>query len=166
MARRTWAMNRGGIVVAEVANLRQVQERLEAISGPGAKKSLDEATKKAAGILARTTKKEAPQGATGLLKKSVRARKAKGGIGHIVSPRPKIAFYRHMVIRGTKAHGARPPNKVLIFPGRDGHNVITRRVEGVRPNDFVTRGYEAGKERAEAKVIEVLRKHVEGAING
>ena len=157
----------GGTVVGfsvEVLNAREVEAALLALTDTSAKKALDSATRAAAVVFRKTVKAEAPQGSTGRLKKSVRMKKARGGTGHIVSPRPKIAFYRHMVIKGTKEHRIR-------FPDQKARNINKRfgniKHPGIKlGNPFVERGFEGGRPEAERKMKASLSAWIEEKTGG
>lgn len=56
----------------------------------------------------------------------------------VVTFRPKIAFFRHFVIGGTRDHGPRRA-RLLVFTTRQGIVIRARRVRGVRPNPMVDR---------------------------
>lgn len=157
----------GGTTVGftvEVLNAREVEAALMALTDANAKKALDKATKSAALIFKKAVKEEAPTGATGRLKKSVRMKKARGGTGHIVSPRPKVAFYRHMVIKGTKAHRIRFPNQKARKIDKRFGNI---QHPGIRQgNPFVERGFTRVKPQAEQKMKASLSAWIEEQTDG
>jgi hypothetical protein len=146
----------------DVRGIPSVQKALASLTGPPAKKMLQKASSAGGKVLRTYVRAEAPQGATGKLKKSVGARIVRRDRpGAVVSARPKVAFYRHMVIGGTKAHGPRKPqNKVLIFKGSRGQDVRTPWVKGVQPNPFVSRGFDRGQAAAMAALEKVVEDYL------
>jgi hypothetical protein len=151
-------------VGVDVRGIPEVQAALGKMEGPAAKKMLQAATSAGGKILKKSVQAEAPRGATGKLRRSVSARavKAKSRPGTVISPRPKVAFYRHMVIGGTKDHGPRnPANRFLIFKGRGGENVMVPRVKGNPPNPFVSRGFDRGQAAAMAALEKVVDDYLD-----
>lgn len=93
----------------------------------------------------------------GTLRRSISARVAKRDRpAAIITARPRIAFYRHFVLLGTKAHDVRP---------RKNRSPSSRpiMVRGLAPNPFLTRGYEAGREAAWNAIVTVIDQYVEAA---
>lgn len=149
-------------VSVDVRGIPEVQKALGSLEGPAMKKTLQAASKAGGKVLKASVKDAAPKGATGRLKKSISARTVrKDRPGTVVSPRPKIAFYRHMVIGGTKAHGPKKShNAVLIFKGSRGQDVRTPWVKGVQPNPFVSRGFDRGQAAAMAALEKVVEDYL------
>jgi hypothetical protein len=100
--------------------------------------------------------------------KAVRVKRARTGKpGWVVGSRRKVAFFWHMVINGTKAHGPRKANALIFIPGWNpflgasshgvggeaGKWVRAKRVRGVAPNPIVDRVV-ARRESAVAKDLE------------
>lgn len=145
----------------DVRGVEEVQRALSELSGsPEAKRALQKASTAGAKVLKPYVKSAAPK-ATGRLSRSVSSRQAqKERPAAVVSARPKVAFYRHMVIRGTKAHGPKKA-KLLIFraSNRPG-NVYTQRVRGTSPRPFIEEGFDAGRDAAEAKIESTMAEHV------
>lgn len=148
-------------VRVEVRGVSEVREALDKLDdGPAARKALQASADAGAKALKPYVQREAPRGATGRLRRSVSARRAKRDRpAAVVSPRPKVAFYRHFVIGGTKAHGPRRA-KALVFQGNAGL-VRAKRVQGVKANPFVARGYAAGQSAADAAIDRVMDQYVE-----
>ena len=142
----------------DVRGIPEVQAALGKMTGAPMKRTLQKASTAGAKALKPHVKAAAPKGATGRLKKSVSSRQAKRDRpAAVVTARPKVAFYRHMVIGGTKAHGPRDHrNKMLIFRGRDGHNVMTPWVKGTDARPFIAVGFDRGKGDAERAIEKVI----------
>ncbi len=103
----------------------------------------------------------APRGATGKLRRSVSARKAKRDLpAAVVSPRPKIAFYRHMVIGGTKDHG--PKNARVMIWKAPGGVIVAHHVSGTSARPFVDEGYQRGKSAMDRAIDAVIATALEG----
>jgi hypothetical protein len=71
-----------------------------------------------------------------------------------VTFRPKIAFFRHFVIGGTRDHGPRKAD-ALAFEGRAGF-VVTKRVRGVPPHPIVEQVFRANESRADQAIDRAL----------
>ena len=81
--------------------------------------------------------------------RAVRVKRARTGKpGWVVGSRRKVAFFWHMVIRGTKDHGPRKADALVFVPGWNpylgassqgvGNKVVrTKRVRGVRGHDAI-----------------------------
>lgn len=148
-------------VRVDVRGIPEVQSALGKLDdGPQARKALQKAASAGAKALKPYVQREAPRGKTGRLKRSISARMAKRDRpAAVVSPRPKVAFYRHFVINGTKDHGPRKA-KALVFEGTAG-TVHAKRVRGVKPNPFVARGYAAGESAAEAAIDREMNAYID-----
>jgi hypothetical protein len=104
---------------------------------PKLPKRMQDATKAGATVFKAPLKTEARK-VSKRMARSVSVRKArKDRPATIVTFRPKVAWFRHFVIGGTKDHGPRSAS-ALVFEGRSGF-VVTRRVRGVPPNPIVSR---------------------------
>ena len=151
-----------GDVAIDVRGVPEVQRALAELSGGAtAKRALQKASTAAAKTLKPYVQREAPRGATGKLRRSVSSRQARRERpAAVVVARPKIAFYRHMVIRGTKEHGPKRA-KVLIFKAsnRDG-NVYTKRVRGTPARPFMSAGFAEGQPAAEDMIQKTMAEHV------
>jgi hypothetical protein len=151
------------VIAVDVRGIPEVKAALGKMEGPAAKKMLQLATKEGGKVLKKAVQAEAPKGATGKLRRSVSARTVKRNRpGTVIAPRPKVAFYRHMVIGGTRDHGPRnPANRFLIFRGRGGENVMVPRVKGNPPNPFVSRGFDRGQAAAMAALEKVVDDYLD-----
>ena len=149
------------MVDIDVRGVPEVQRALSQLSGsPEAKRALQKASTAGAKTLKPYVQAEAPRGATGKLRKSVSSRQArKERPAAVVSARPRVAFYRHMVIRGTKPHMIRFPNQKAAGVPRSEGNISHPGIR--RGNDFIARGFEAGRDAAESKIEQTMVEHVE-----
>lgn len=135
-----------------VRGLAEVEKAVAQVAGPK-KALLQKATSAGAKAIKPFVVAAAPRGATGKLKRSVSARKAKRGLpAAVVSPRPKVAFYRHFVIRGTKPHGPRKARILRFEPGP----IYARHVAGTPARPFVDEGYRAGEQAALRAIEKVI----------
>jgi hypothetical protein len=93
---------------------------------------------------------------TGRLRKSISTRQARRNRpATVIGARPKVAFYRHMVIGGTKAHRIRfPDQKAAGVPKSDG-NI---RHPGARANPFIERTADAKGDEALDLAIRLIRE--------
>lgn len=159
----------GGIQVGLEIRLRGVPEVLRALgqlSGPTMNRVLQKASTAGAKALKPFIKAEAPIGPSGntytkrgALKRSISARKAKRDLpAAVVSARPKVAFYRHMVIGGTKPHRIRFPNQKAAGVPRDQGNI---RHPGAKANPFVARGFAKGESAALAAIDRTIDDYLE-----
>lgn len=146
-----------GPIGVDIQGLPELEKALSGLTGPQMATALQKATLSGAGQIRKTVRAEAPV-KTGTLRKSVSARKARGAErGYVVSPRPKVAFYRHFVVKGTKAHRIRFPNQVKWGVPRQLGNI---RHPGAKANGFVSRGFDAGRPAAEKAVVKSIEKYV------
>lgn len=145
-------------VSIDVLGIPEVQEALDKLGGAPMKKTLQAASTAGAKALKPFVVAEAPK-RTGKLRRSISARRAKRDLpAAIVSPRPKVAFYRHMVIGGTKPHRIRfPDQKARGVPKAEG-NI---QHPGAKPNPFVARGYDKGKSTALAAIDQVIDTYLD-----
>lgn len=121
----------------EVRGIRGVQDMLGDYTNPKLPKRLQDATKAGADVFKPAVKAEA-RSVSKRLARSVSVRRAKKDRpATILTFRPKVAFFRHFVIGGTRDHGPRRA-AALVFQGRSGF-VVTKHVRGVRPNPIITR---------------------------
>lgn len=125
----------GGVVVGvNIRGIPELDAALKRLDQPAADKLLQQAADAGAKALVPPIRAAAPQGPSGnrytkpgALKRSIRAYKAKRDKpGAYVRAASKVAFYRHMVVKGTKAHdikvNARTPTggeyqRVVHHPG-------------------------------------------------
>ncbi len=126
------------MIGVSIAGQDGVHRMLQDYTTPKLPKRMQIATKAGGTVFKAPLKAEARK-VSKRLARSVSVRTArKDRPATIVTFRPKVAFFRHFVIGGTADHGPKKA-KVLIFRGRNGQNVTTRRVKGVNPNPIVTR---------------------------
>lgn len=109
------------------------------------KKTLQKATNASGKFLKPKVQAEAPR-RTGRLRRSISSRQARRERpATIVTARPKVAFYRHMVIGGTKPHRIRFPDQkaagVPVAQGNIAH-------PGAKANPFIERAAERWDEEA------------------
>lgn len=145
-------------ITVDVRGLPEVKEALDKLGGAPMKRTLQKASTAGARALKKPVQAAAPR-QTGRLRKSVSARQArKDRPAAVVSARPKVAFYRHMVIGGTKPHGPRKAT-MLVFKGRDGL-VRTKHVRGTPSRPFISEGFADGRRDAEAAIDKVMDEYL------
>lgn len=104
---------------------------------PKLPKRIQLATKAGADVFKKPVQAEARK-VSKRLARSVSVRTAKRDKpASILTFRPKVAFFRHFVIGGTRDHGPRSAD-ALAFKGRSGF-VVTKRVKGVKANPIIER---------------------------
>lgn len=123
-------------VSVDVRGVKEVQRSLDRVSGAPMKRTLQRATNASAKFLKPLVQAESPR-KTGKLRKSISAGQAKRGRpASIVKARPKIAFYRHMVMGGTKPHRIRFPDQKRAGVPKSQGNI---QHPGARANPFIDR---------------------------
>jgi hypothetical protein len=122
----------------EVRGDREVREMLQNYTNPKLPRRLQTATKAGADVFKPAVKAEARR-VSKRLARSVSVRRArKDRPATVLTFRPKVAFFRHFIIGGTRDHGPkRAP--MLVFKGKGGQIVRARRVRGVPPNPIISR---------------------------
>lgn len=121
----------------QIIGANGVHRMLADYMAPKLPKRLQDATKAGAEVFKPAVKAEARR-VSKRLARSVSVRRAKKDRpATVLTFRPKVAFFRHFVIRGTKDHGPRRA-AALSFQGRNGF-VVTQRVKGVKPNPIINR---------------------------
>lgn len=121
----------------EIRGADGVRRMLKQYTDPSLSKRVQSATKAGADVFKPALKAEARK-VSKRMARGVSVRKARRDRpATVVSIRPKVAFFRHFVIGGTKAHGPRRA-PVMRFQGRNGL-VTTKRVRGVPPNPMIAR---------------------------
>lgn len=147
----------GGLV--SIRGLKEVQDALAKVEGPELKKLLQKASTAGAKAVKPYVKAETPKGKTGRLRRSISATQArKDRPAAIVKFRPKVAYYRHMVIGGTKAHRIRfPDQKAAGVPKREG-NI---QHPGAKGNDIIGRAWTAGKTPTLKAISKVIDDYLE-----
>jgi len=114
-----------------------VQRMLRDYMSPKLPKRMQDATKAGAEVFKAPLKAEA-RPLSKRLARAVSVRKARRDRpATIVTFRPKVAFFRHFIIGGTRAHGPRKA-KALVW-SKGGEVIVARRVRGVRANPIVAR---------------------------
>lgn len=140
-------------ITIEVKGTDELLRGLEWAERQVMRKRIQKSVNAAAKFLKPLVKAEAPRGKTGKLRKSISAgQAARGRPAAIVKARPKIAFYRHMVISGTKAHRIRFPDQVKAGVPRKGGGNIQH--PGAKANSFIER---VGR-RYEREAFEIAKK--------
>lgn len=150
----------------DVRGMAEVQAALRQLGdGPQSRRALQKASTAGARTLKPYVQREAPVGKTGRLRRSISARQArKDRPAAVVSARPKVAFYRHMVIGGTKPHPIVPDERKALAFTAGGRDFVRSRVlhPGIkRPNPFIERGFDAGRAAAEAAIERVIDEFLE-----
>ncbi len=140
----------------DIQGLDQVRARLAKFEARKLDKAMRKATVTAVKVLVAPMKAAAPRGKTGKLRRSITARKGRG-ISAVVGPRSKTAFYRHMVIRGTKPHVLKGPGFVK-FPDGQVRRAAGIRHPGSRGNDFV----DFVVDRHKDEMLKVFKREVVG----
>lgn len=142
----------------DIRGLRETQAALAKLEPPQLKKLEQKATNAGVKALKPYVAAETPK-RTGKLRKSISAATArKDRPASIVKFRPKVAFYRHMVIQGTKPHRIRfPDQKAAGVPKAQG-NI---RHPGAKANDILGRAWSKGGARALDAVDKVIDDYLE-----
>jgi hypothetical protein len=122
----------------QVRGIEGVRKMLKAYTHPTLSRRMQTATKAGGSVFKDPLKAEARK-VSKRMARGVSVRRARRERpATIVSIRPKMAFFRHFVIGGTRAHAAkRAP--VMVFRTKDGGVVRTRHVRGVQPNPMIAR---------------------------
>lgn len=138
------------ITVVGLPELRQTLAKYE--EGP-LKKTLQKGTNAGAKYLKPKVQAEAPR-RSGKLRRSVSAGQAKRSRpASIVKLRPKVAFYRHMVITGTRPHRIRFPDQKAAGIPRGQGNIEH---PGARANPFIERAAEQYDDEAFAVATKTI----------
>lgn len=145
--------------VVTIRGLDEVQRALAQLEPAPLKKVLQKAASAGAKAIKPFVKEETPKGRTGRLRKSISATQArKDRPAAIVKFRPRIAFYRHMVIRGTKPHRIRFPDQKAAGVPKSRGNI---QHPGARPNPIVTRAWDSGDTATLAAVNKTIHDYLE-----
>lgn len=122
--------------------LEEVQRALSKLEPGPLKQVLQKASSAGAKTIKPYVKAETPKGKTGRLRKSISATQArKDRPAAIVKFRPKVAFYRHFVVKGTGAHRIRFPDQKAAGVSKARGNI---RHPGNKGNDVMGRAWSAG----------------------
>lgn len=120
-----------------VRGVEGVRRMLKPYTDPSMRKRVQTATKAGADVFKPAMKAEAAK-VSKRLARSVSVRKARRDLpATIVTFRPKVAFFRHFVVGGTKAHG--PKRKGVMVFRNPPVGVVAKHVRGVRPNPIPAR---------------------------
>jgi hypothetical protein len=146
-------------VGVSIRGLDEVQRALSKLEGPPLRKVLQKASSAGAKTIKPYVKDETPKGRTGRLRKSISATQArKDRPAAIVKFRPKIAYYRHMVIQGTKPHRIRFPNQRAAGVSRRLGNIAH---PGHRGNDIMGRAWDKGRAATMRAVNDSIRTYLD-----
>lgn len=136
---------------------REVHEMLAKAMDPQLKRTLQKATTASAKFLKPKAQANAPR-RTGKLRRSISATQAKRERpAAIVKARPKVAWYRHFVIKGTKPHRIRfPDQKARGVPKSEGN------IEhpGAKANPFIDRTSDQYGRQALEVAMDTIRKEL------
>ena len=124
-------------MTVRVIGAEGVSEMLRDYMVPKLPKRLQDATKAGAAVMVAPLRAEARK-VSKRMARAVSSRKAKRERpAQIITFRPKVAFFRHFVIGGTRDHGPRRAGMLAWEAG--GKSYFARRVRGVKPNPMVDR---------------------------
>jgi HK97 gp10 family phage protein len=142
----------------DVRGVDDVLKLLGKVEGAPLKKTLQRATSASAKYLKPKVQAAAPR-KTGKLRKSISASQAKRERpAAIVKARPKVAFYRHMVIRGTKPHRIRfPDQKAAGIPKTSG-NI---QHPGAKANPFIEETSRQYRDEAVNEALKVIKQELD-----
>ena len=145
----------------DIRGVPEVKKALESLGEKGTKGMLQKASTKGASVLKKYVKSAAPRGRTGNLRRAVRSGQTKRNRPAArVYVKKDVAFYRHMVVGGTKPHGARTSRFLVFRPAGEAHNVWATWVRGTKPRPFFSEGMAAGQPAAYRAIDEVVAKHL------
>lgn len=128
-----------------IKGLTELQRELDKMAPGPLNKTLQKGTDAVGKFLKPRVQAAAPK-RTGRLRKSISARKAKRSKpATIITARPKVAFYRHMVIGGTRPHRIRFPDQKAAGVAKADGNI---RHPGAKADDFIRRTAEQYDDQA------------------
>jgi hypothetical protein len=142
----------------DVQGVNAVVAALGKMTDKQAKAMLQKSATAGARALKPYVKAAAPKGRTGALKRSIRS-------GQTKRTRPaarvynakKVAFYRHMVVGGTVAHGPKTHPIIAFQTGSiTSPWIYAKQVRGTKPRPFFAQGFDAGRAAAEAAIDKVV----------
>lgn len=146
------------MIGVQVKGLEEAQRALERLEAAELKKLLQKSTSAGAKALKPYVVRETPR-RTGRMRKSVSAGQArKERPAAIVKFRPKVAYYRAFVIRGTHAHRIRFPDQKRAGVSKADGNI---RHPGARANDVMGRATDAGGRSALDAIDKVIHDYLE-----
>lgn len=155
--------------VVQIKGVEGIRRVLAPLLEPELTKLLDVGNKKAAQLLAKEVRADL-RPVSKHMARAVRVKRAKTGKpGWVVGSRRKGAFFFHMVIGGTRAHGPRRAAALVFIPnwnpyiGASSHGIATgnvvrtQHVRGVRPNPVIARVAKRAESRAFAEVDKQIK---------
>jgi hypothetical protein len=149
------------VISVDVQGIDTVQDALGKFDAKQSKAMLQKGASAGAKVLKGTVKAAAPPNVTGNLRRSIRSgqtkRRRPAARVYVVK---RVAFYRHMVVGGTKAHGPRTANFLIFRPAGSAHNVWAKRVRGTKPRPFFAEGFDAGRSAAEHAIDKVVDQYL------
>ena len=146
---------------------REAREELARWQNPELRKKLNRATAAGAKALKPHVKAEASKVSKRLARATSAGQAKRDKPAGIVKFRPKIAFFRHWIIGGTRAHGPRRAPLLRFVPGWNpymsssrpaGPWIRTTRVAGVKPNPIIARVADAHEDDARRAVERALEE--------
>lgn len=138
--------------------LEEVQRALAKLEPGPLKKVLQKASSAGAKTIKPYVQAETPK-RTGRLRKSVSATQArKDRPAAIVKFRPKVAFYRHFVVKGTSAHRIRFPDQKAKGVSKAKGNI---QHPGHKGNDVMGRAWSKGGQATLAAVEKSIHDYLE-----
>lgn len=148
-----------GLSRVDVRGLDAVQRAMAQLEPGPLKKLLQKTSSAAAKTIKPYVKAETPLGATGKMRRSVSAMQArKDRPAAIVKFRTPMAYYRHMVIGGTRGHRIRfPDQKAKGVPKREGNIVHP----GADANPVIERAWSSGRTATLAAIDKTVNDYLE-----
>lgn len=129
----------------DVRGVKELKAELDKAVGPELKKTLQRATNASGKFLKPKVQAAAPR-RTGKLRRSISSRQARRNRpATVITARPKVAFYRHMVIGGTKPHRIRFPDQKAAGVSKADGNIAH---PGARANPFIDRAADQWEDEA------------------
>lgn len=122
----------------ELRGLDGVRRMLQDYTNPKLSTRMQRATKAGGDVFKSPLQAEARKVSKRMARGVSSRRAARERPAQIVSIRPKVAFFRHFVIGGTRDHGPRKAS-VMVFKAKGGGTVAARHVRGVPPNPMISR---------------------------
>jgi hypothetical protein len=149
------------MIGVDVRGIDDVQDALGKLDAKQSKAMLQKSASAGAKVLKGTVKAAAPVGATGNLRRSIRSGQTKR---HRPAARvyvvKRVAFYRHMVVGGTKAHGPKTAKFLVFRPAGSASTVWAKKVKRTLPRPFFAEGFDAGRSAAEQAIDKVVDQYL------
>jgi len=152
----------GRMVGIEVDGIDAVLAALGSLNTKKAKALLQKSATAGARALKPYVKAAAPKGRTGALKRSIRSGQTKRNrpAARVYNAK-KVAFYRHMVVGGTVAHGPRTHPVIAFQTGAiTSPWIYAKQVRGTKPRPFFAQGFDAGRAAAEKAIDDVVARYL------